>query len=65
MELWHDFVAIFIALFVMTDPLGNVAIFLGITEGDGLAVRRRQALKAAIYVFLLLFVFFIGGTYIM
>ena len=65
MELWHDFIAIFIALFVMTDPLGNVAIFLGITEGDGLAVRRRQALKAAIYVFLLLFVFFIGGTYIM
>lgn len=65
MELWHDFIAIFIALFVMTDPLGNVAIFLGITEDDDLATRRRQALKAAIYVFLLLFVFFIGGTYIM
>ena len=61
----HDFLTVFIALFVMTDPLGNISIFLGITEGDDLATRRRQALKAAIYLFLLLFVFFVAGNYIM
>lgn len=65
MELWHDFLTIFIALFVITDPLGNVGIFLSITEGDSLAMRRQQARKGAIYVFFLLFVFFVGGTFIM
>jgi len=65
MELWHDFLTIFIALFVITDPLGNVGIFLSITDGDSLAVRRQQARKGAIYVFLLLFVFFVGGSFIM
>lgn len=65
MENWHDFVTIFIALFVITDPFGNVGIFLSITEGDDLATQRKQARKAAIYVFLLLFVFFVAGTYIM
>lgn len=63
--MWHDFITVFIALFVMTDPLGNVSIFLGITEGDSLETRRKQSFKAAIYVFLLLFVFFVAGTYIM
>lgn len=65
MELWHDFLTIFIALFVITDPLGNVGIFLSITEGDDIATRRRQAMKGAVYVFFLLFVFFVGGTFIM
>ncbi len=65
MDFLHDFLAIFIALFVITDPLGNVGIFLSITEGDDLATRHRQARKAALYVFLLLFVFFVAGTYIM
>lgn len=65
MEFWHDFVTIFIALFVITDPLGNVGIFLSITEDNSLAMRRQMARKGAIYVFLLLFVFFIGGTFIM
>lgn len=65
MEYWHDFVTIFVALFVITDPFGNVGIFLSITEGDDLATRRKQAMKASFYVFLLLFVFFVAGTYIM
>jgi multiple antibiotic resistance protein len=65
MEFWHQFIAIFISLFVITDPFGNIGIFLSITDGDDAQYRRTQALKGSIYSFLLMFVFFIGGTYIM
>jgi len=65
MEFWQQFIAIFVSLFVITDPFGNVGIFLSLTEGDSDQFRRRQAYKGAIYSFLLMFVFFIGGTYIM
>ena len=65
MEFWHQFIAIFISLFVITDPFGNIGIFLSITDGDDEAYRRKQALKGSIYSFVLMFVFFIGGTYIM
>ena len=62
MEFWHQFIAIFISLFVITDPFGNIGIFLSITDGDDEAFRRKQALKGSIYSFVLMFIFFIGGT---
>lgn len=65
MEFWQQFIAIFISLFVITDPFGNIGIFLSITEGDDEKSRRRQAFKGSLYSFVLMFVFFIGGTYIM
>ena len=65
MDFWQQFIAIFISLFVITDPFGNVGIFLSITDGDDVTYRRTQALKGSIYSFVLMFVFFIGGTYIM
>ena len=65
MDFWQQFIAIFISLFVITDPFGNIGIFLSITDGDDATYRRTQALKGSIYSFLLMFIFFIGGTYIM
>ena len=65
MDSWQQFIAIFISLFVITDPFGNVGIFLSITDGDDVTYRRAQALKGSIYSFFLMFVIFIGGTYIM
>ncbi len=65
MDFWQHFIAIFISLFVITDPFGNIGIFLSITEGDDASFRRKQAFKGSLYSFLLMFVFFIGGTYIM
>ena len=65
MEFWQQFIAIFISLFVITDPFGNIGIFLSITEGDDEKCRRKQAMKGSLYSFILMFVFFIGGTYIM
>ena len=44
-----EFIAILVALFVITDPLGNVGIFLSLTPHDSKARRRSQARKANIY----------------
>lgn len=52
-------------LFPITNPLGNAAIFLSITDGDTPAERRAQALRGSFYMFLLLAGFFLGGAWIM
>lgn len=52
-------------LFPITNPLGNAAIFLSITEGDTPAERRAQAWRGSFYMFLLLAGFFLGGAWIM
>jgi len=59
------FLGAFVSLFVITDPLGNVGIFLSITEGDNQATRHRQALKGSIYAFFLLAAFLYAGTHIL
>lgn len=65
MDHWHFFLSIFIALIVIIDPPGVVGIFLGITEGDTLKQQRQQAMKAGIFTFSILMVFFFGGSYIL
>lgn len=65
MSFSTEFVALLVSLFVITDPLGNVGIFLSITEGDDLAFRRRQAFKGNLYGAILLLVFLFGGPYIL
>ena len=65
MEPIHEFAVVFTALIVITNPLGNLGAFVSITEGDTEEFKKKQALKAAVYSFFLLFVFFIGGKYIL
>ena len=65
MTPFHQFSIVFAALFVITNPLGNLGVFISITEGDSEAFRKRQALKAAVYSFCLLFTFFVGGKFIL
>lgn len=60
-----EFIAILVALFVITDPLGNVGIFLSLTPNDTTACRRSQAFKANIYATIILLVFLFGGPYIL
>jgi len=62
---FHQFAIVFIALFVITNPLGNLGVFVSITNGDTEAFKKQQAMKASIYSFLLLFVFFVAGKYIL
>ena len=65
MTPFHEFAMVFAALFVITNPIGNLGVFISITDGDSETFRRQQAKKAAIFSFGFLFVFFIGGRYIL
>ena len=57
MTPFHEFAIVFAALFVITNPLGNLGVFVSITEGDSEQFKKQQALKASLYSFALLFVF--------
>ena len=61
----HLIVVTFATLFPITNPLGNAAIFLSITEGEKRELRRNQAWKGSLYMFLILAGFFLGGSFIM
>ena len=52
-------------LFPITNPLGNAAIFISITDTLSKDERRNQALKGCIYMFFIILIFFIGGSFIM
>jgi multiple antibiotic resistance protein len=60
-----EFIALLVALLVITDPLGNVGVFLSITEGTSKKVRREQALKGNLYACALLLVFLWAGPWIL
>ena len=59
------FIAVIATLFPITNPLGNAAIFLSITDGENRELRRRQAFKGCIYMFFILVAFFLAGDFIM
>lgn len=56
-----EFLAILVSLFVITDPLGNVAIFLGLTEDVSDKQRRSMAFRGNLYALILLLIFLFGG----
>jgi len=65
MEVLVSLLAGLTALFPLMNPVGNTPIFFGITAGDTPAFRRRQALKTAINVFVILTVCLLFGRYIL
>ncbi len=50
------------ALFPITNPFGNAAIFQSLTPDNTQAERHDFARRGAFYMFLILAVFFVGGT---
>jgi multiple antibiotic resistance protein len=65
MELTTAVVAALTALFPLLNPVGNTPIFFSITANDTAEYRRRQALKIAINVFVILAVCLLFGRYIL
>jgi len=65
MEVLASLLAAVTALFPLMNPVGNTPIFFGITAGDTPEFRRKQALKTAINVFLILTVCLLLGRYIL
>jgi multiple antibiotic resistance protein len=65
MELTTAMLAAFAALFPLMNPVGNTPIFFSITAGDTPGYRHRQAVKAAIDVFVILAICLFFGRYIL
>ena len=65
MTLFHFIVAGFAALFPLVNPVGGVAIYASMSSHLDPAEKRKQAIKTAIYIFILLAVFGLLGTLIL
>ena len=65
MTLFHFIVAGFAALFPLLNPVGGVAIYASMSSHLDPAEKRKQAIKTAIYIFILLAVFGLLGTLIL
>ena len=65
MEFTTALLAALTALFPLMNPVGNTPIFFSITANDSPGYRRRQALKVAINVFVILTVCLLFGRYIL
>ena len=66
MDNWsHILIVTISTLFPITNPIGNAGIFLSLTAGQDRARKRQLALWGAIYMFCILEVFFLGGSYIL
>ncbi len=60
-----DVLKVSLALFIIVDPLGNVPIFIGLTEGMSLEQRRKAFQTATIVSLILLLVFALLGQQIL
>jgi len=58
------FFTAFAALFSVVNPLGTMPVFIGVTETNTRSERNRTALKASIYMFLILSVAYFAGKFI-
>jgi multiple antibiotic resistance protein len=65
MELINDIFVAFIAILPVVNPFSAPPIFISITEGSTSEERRKQALKASIYAFIILLVSLLAGTFIL
>lgn len=58
-------VASFTSLFSVVNPITAMPVFMSLTEGDSDADKARTARKASIYMFCVLIIFLLAGTYIL
>lgn len=56
---------VFSALFTVVNPFGAMPVFLTLTQDDSPSSRNQQALRACIYMTLILSVFFLAGQYVL
>ncbi len=60
-----EFLATFVALIAIIDPLGNVGVLVSITEGDSHEKRSNQVRRGHLYAVILLMSFYLVGGPIM
>lgn len=54
-------ISVFMGFFAIMNPIANTPVFLGLTAGDELAVRRKVAIRALTVAFVIILVFAVGG----
>ena len=59
------FVAVLGALFSVVNPMGAVPVYLALTGEMSRAERNKVSFQTSLYVFLILVLFFLAGTYIL
>jgi len=62
MNIYFELLQAVVALFIIVDPLGNLPIFIGLTEGMSVKERKDTFVEALYVGFLLLLVFTLAGT---
>ena len=65
MNLLNELLQAIVALFIIIDPLGNLPIFIGLTEGLKKDERKNTFIEAHLVGFFLLLLFTLAGTWIL
>jgi multiple antibiotic resistance protein len=63
-DLLHHAITVFMAFFAIMNPIANTPIFIGLTEGDEAAVKRKIASQSLILAFLIVLVSCLAGNLI-
>jgi multiple antibiotic resistance protein len=64
-DWFNDVLLAFLAILPVVNPFSKPPIFLSITEGWTNEERRREAFKASLFAFIILFVSLVAGTFIL
>ncbi len=64
-ELLKIFITSFISLFSIVDPFCAAPVFVSVTSKDSAAKKNKQALKASIYMLVILSIFLMAGSFIL
>ncbi|WP_160060283.1 MarC family protein [Psychromonas sp. L1A2] len=60
-----DYVATFIFLFAVIDPIGTIPVFIAVTSRFNKKEKRKVAIKASLYAAIILLFFLVAGEYIL
>lgn len=60
-----DYVATFIFLFAVIDPIGTIPVFIAVTSRFNKKEKRKVAIKATLYAAIILLFFLVAGEYIL
>lgn len=64
-DLLHHTISIFMAFFAIMNPIANTPIFIGLTEGDEITVKRKIASQSLFLAFIIVLVSCLAGNLIL
>ena len=61
----HQFVLFFIAMLAITNPIGNLAIYISLMADSTVQEQRKTAIKSAISIFIIMLIVTWAGSWIL